>query len=351
MTRHFRTLDAMRGIAALAVVVMHAGALFSGDLFPRGYLAVDLFFALSGFVIAHAYGHRLESGMSAGRFLMLRLVRLYPLYILGVVLGVAVYFGERLHGGVPFPPAPDLAVALASSAVMLPTPVAIESSHWISPFNIPGWSLVFEVGANLFLALVWTRLSGRLLALLILVSGLLLVAQYLLVGDVDVGARWTNAAYGIPRTAFSFLLGVALERLPRPAERRSDLALLLPLGLAASFLPGTDHGFGYDVMCTFLLFPTLVYAGAVIEPRSGERLFAFLGLVSFAIYALHNPLLPVANTVLAHLAPSPGVFRFLCAVGFVVMLVLFAWLADRFYDGPVRRRLGRRFALPRTAAA
>jgi peptidoglycan/LPS O-acetylase OafA/YrhL len=249
------------------------------------------------------------------------------------------------------PPTGSIAAALVASFLMLPAPTAIGPVHWLSPFNIPGWSLVFEVGANLLLALLWTRLSNRLLAALIIVSGVVLAAQYLLVGDADVGSRWTTGGYGIARTAFSFLLGVALERMPRPAERRSDAALLLPLLLVLSFVPGAGWGPGYDIACVFLVFPLLLFAGTVVEPRSGERFFGFLGIISFAIYALHNPLLPIGNTVLAHLAPAPGPARSIWTTVFIGALVLLAWGADRFYDRPVRSRLGRWLALPKTAAA
>ena len=341
----------MRGVAALAVVVMHAAALFSAQWFPRGYLAVDLFFALSGFVIAHAYGRRLDAGLGVGRFLLLRLVRLYPLYLLGATFGIAVYFGEMLRADWPLPPSADLAVALGATALMLPTPVAVEPMHWLSPFDVPGWSLVFEIGANLLLAVVWTRLSTRLLVLAVAVMGVALAAQYLLVGEADAGSRWATGGYGIARTGFSFLLGVALARMPRPTERRSDLALLLPAMLIASFVPGGRWGIGYDMACVFLLFPALLFAGSVFEPRSGARLFGFLGVISFAIYALHSPLLPIGNTLLAHVAPHPGAARTLAAAALVGVLVLFAWAADRLFDHPVRRRLGRLLALPRTAAA
>jgi hypothetical protein len=95
--REFTTLDGMRGIAALAVVTRHAPLYFESvsifvqspmakapiavGPFFESYLAVDFFFALSGFVLAHAYGHRLATGMSPGRFMAIRLIRLYPLYV------------------------------------------------------------------------------------------------------------------------------------------------------------------------------------------------------------------------------------------------------------------------------
>ena len=82
----FRLLDGLRGIAALVVVLLHIPQFIKDDTFPEGYLAVDLFFVISGVVIRQAYEHRLESELSVWRFAWLRIVRLYPLYMLGAMI-------------------------------------------------------------------------------------------------------------------------------------------------------------------------------------------------------------------------------------------------------------------------
>src|SRR5215469_9945636 len=87
--RMFYTIDGLRGIAALLVVCRHIVPLHGNRLnFPSSYLAVELFFLFSGFVIAHAYDKRFDAGMSFWEFVKARIIRLYPLYFLGLMIAV-----------------------------------------------------------------------------------------------------------------------------------------------------------------------------------------------------------------------------------------------------------------------
>lgn len=348
MTRHYHTLDGLRGLAALAVVAMHAGPWLRPIAFPHAYLAVDLFFALSGLVIAHAYGGRLDAGLGAGAFLRMRLVRLYPLYILGTAIGLLFFIATTRFGARLGLPPGQVAVAMAAALAMLPSPVAMDAKHWLAPFNVAAWSLIFELGANLLLALIWRRLSGAVLAAIIVSSGLLFAAQTLVHGSADVGGDAATALLGVPRTLFSFFVGIALHRLSRPGVRVSGWAWLIPAVIVPVAMAAPMPGGAFDLACIVLLFPLLIHLGALIEPPSA-RGYLHLGAISYAIYALHSPLLPVftnlaklAGTTVSALAPWGG-------VAVVAGLVVIAWVADMRYDRPVRRRLGR-WLLPRQSA-
>jgi peptidoglycan/LPS O-acetylase OafA/YrhL len=109
--RTFVTLDGLRGIAALAIVARHAPVLFNSvsiyvqsdigkptALFFESYLAVDFFVALSGFVLAHAYGQRLRGGMPASEFMTVRLIRLYPLYLLALTITSVIAIRQMTKG-------------------------------------------------------------------------------------------------------------------------------------------------------------------------------------------------------------------------------------------------------------
>lgn len=141
---HFLTLDALRGVAALAVLVLHMPPL-TGLVF-HAYLAVDLFFIMSGFVIAHAYERRLLAGWSPGDFIRTRVVRLWPLYLLGTAVGAAVFAGVA-GDAVGFA---VLGVLVAAAVVMMPLPLGAEVQ--IFDLNRPAWSLFFEMVANVLYA-------------------------------------------------------------------------------------------------------------------------------------------------------------------------------------------------------
>lgn len=135
ISRHkYQTLDGIRGIAALMIVLHHTGYYFSGLPFARSYLAVDLFFVLSGFVIAEAYSTRLKDGLSCFEFMRIRIIRLYPLYLLGTLLGIIHIAGVMMGGNnsenwTVF----ELLITAAVAILMLPTPI----NQTLYPLNGP----------------------------------------------------------------------------------------------------------------------------------------------------------------------------------------------------------------------
>jgi len=349
-TRHFETLDSMRGVAAIAVVCLHLSAVLTPLAVPHGYLAVDLFFGLSGLVLAHAYGTRMDAGIGFGRFALLRIVRLYPLYLAGTVIGILFFLMATRLGTQTDLSAGQIGLAIVAALLMLPVPVMIGPKDWLQPFNVVGWSLFFELSVNLLLVLVWRRLGRTTLVATIMLSGVVLAIQTVAHGHADVGAEWSTMAMGVARTIFSFFLGIAIQRMPRPTVIRTGWAWLVPAALVPLFLPGPSAGPYYDLLCIMLLFPALIYAGAIVEPRR-RGVAAFLGLISFAIYALHSPLVLVINTASAELGGNLLTFTPWSGMLLVAALVVIAWMSDLLYDRPVRRWLSARLRTPRSAAA
>ena len=88
---HYLLLDGLRGVAALIVIVYHVFECFDWSPVPHGYLAVDFFFVLSGFVIGYAYDSRWQEGLSVARFFKRRLIRLHPMVILGALIGAVCF--------------------------------------------------------------------------------------------------------------------------------------------------------------------------------------------------------------------------------------------------------------------
>lgn len=344
VARHgvFETLDGVRGVAAVAVVIFHAPIFFTPFALNGAYLAVDLFFALSGFVIDFAYRARLDAGLGVRGFMRLRLVRLYPLYILGAVIGAASGLAALLLGGGELS-AGGLAVAAATSVAILPSPTWGQAPQ-LFPLNSPAWSLFFELAVNLVYVLLWPRLTLRTAAGVAAMAGLVLAGLTLAHGGLGLGDTWGSAGFGFLRALTSFFAGVTLHRLFAARGGRPSsvgVAVLLPLALPLLFAvnPGGWRAI-YELAFIGLVTPALLWlcAHAAPGPRLG-RLYAFLGAVSYAVYVLHYPLIELIRRALRIFGEQPETFAPWLGVMVLIALLLGAWLADRIYDLPVRRRL------------
>ena len=180
MTGHdrYRLLDELRGVAAVAVLVFHIATRGGGpELLPNGYLAVDFFFMLSGFVIAEAYERRLLAGMTLWAFAARRLVRMAPVAMLGALLGGAYLLARHAVAPDRSDPLGGLMAANALNLLVLPKLWHGRATGWeLFPANGPLWSLFFEIAINFLWATAIAGRSTRVLALLVIGSGGALVA-------------------------------------------------------------------------------------------------------------------------------------------------------------------------------
>lgn len=339
MKRYYHTLDAMRGAAAVGVVMLHLHALTGPLTVQRGYLAVDFFFALSGLVISQAYQQRLALGLGPLQFLKLRVERLFPLYLLGSALGLAVAcVPVVLHRSLPFPPA-NMAIAAITALFMLPAPVLLAQKPWLMPLNVAAWSLFFELLVNIAFALGLYRATRLTLVAIAVASAALLAGIAWNTGNLDLGATWPTAYAGLIRTAFSFTVGILVgRRVNKQAARVSQMALVLPVVLLLTLcvpITGPLAGPAYDLVCIVGLYPLLLYAGARWEPRR-PGIGALLGAISYPLYTLHGPILALLVGALIKHGPQEEAPRFALALGIVMALMVIAGLADRWFDRPVR---------------
>jgi peptidoglycan/LPS O-acetylase OafA/YrhL len=327
-TRHFRTLDALRGLSALAVVFYHLPV---GGLAPRGYLAVDLFFLMSGFVVAHAYEERLRSGWGVGRFLLARLKRLWPLYALGIGLGVLCYqlakeFAPR-HGIVV--PDMPLATIVVLNVMFLPWTAV---TRWpMFPLNSPAWSLSVEMIGNLVYGIVARTVSDTTLKVLTALGALGLGMIVYRAHSLDVGVDASNALGGYVRFAFSFPLGVLFYRHHR-ASRLPRLHVAWPFVLAAAacvfagLLPLEGVG---DLIAVLVILPLLLLASLSREPAPRTAAaFAFVGALSYPLYIVHHPLLDLLRA----LHPAAIVW-WLAVPAIIAVAAALVWV----FDAPLQR--------------
>lgn len=326
---HFLTLDAMRGIAALAVVIFHARSAFPGLWFP-GYLAVDLFFMLSGFVIAHAYDDRLRAGMTTMAFTRVRLIRLYPMFIVGALLGSLLAALSWPNANGADLSAGHIALATALSLFFLPNPVT--TSLFLTG---PLWSLFYEMVANIAYAALhrFSRLIVLIAICAVCLLGLVITA--VAKNQIDLGSLLREAPWGILRVGYGFCAGVILYRLRHrmPSFRRlptwavpaaTGLFLLLPI-------PRAFDG-AYGIVFIAVIAPALVIAGSQVEPGPRQaRVYEWLGALSYPLYAIHRPVLRITFAGGALGVPAP-----LIAVATIIGLMFVCPLIVRYYDTPVR---------------
>jgi peptidoglycan/LPS O-acetylase OafA/YrhL len=347
-TRVFHTLDMLRGLAAIGVVLFHGRTFFEPIRVPGGYLAVDLFFIMSGLVIARAYDERFQRGMSTREFMRIRITRLYPVYLLGTILGLLQVIAS-LHGNnIDHWTSPTLSLMAALAFILLPNftgylqgPTEWAQSGRLFPIDIPCWSLFLEVVVNLGYGLLWQHLTVRRLAVISACSGVIVLVCLAAHGNLDMGYTVETLIPGLIRTIFGFTVGVLIARRSSLATPQTNTALFLAICVAFVIaIAGAPAGrFYWDAATAMLLFPFIVYTATRVDPPAWLRPTAtFLGLTSYALYAVHGPLLAFANSIFrARLTSAQSPLPLGLAV--LAALLFACWLADRYYDLPARRML------------
>lgn len=355
--RAYWTLDGLRGVGAFLVVMRHVPMLFGPIRVPESFLAVDLFYLVSGFVVAHAYGERLKAGGFFWAFVKTRLIRLYPLYAVGLALGVVVAAIAVITDPSGWWTPGRLAEGVVTGALMIPIFPGLRANG--ASLDGPTWTLVPELIANaLYAALVrYLNLAG--LMAIILVSGVGVAFAELHYGTLDVGYSATDQWAALARVGFSFFSGVLVFRLAADKRQDSDLASWICMGVLTLILawrPTDDQTPYFELGAVMIVFPALLVAATRFEPNPViGRAFAYIGLVSYGVYLVHQPLGNLVRQALHGRFTVPGDARGLVfgAIFLASVTALAGWL-DRRVDAPVRQWLRARFlpagAKPKTGA-
>lgn len=357
--RHvYLNLDAIRGVAAISVMLYHFSPfLAAGKVLPSSYLAVDLFFLLSGFVIAHAYDRKIENGMGVGTFVAIRLIRLYPLYLAGTLLGFFYLIVKNRLIPAEYMPISEIGTMLTTGMFFIP--LVSDAYHTIFPLNPASWSLFFELIVNIAYVAVFFLLTKRVLSVLIAVSLVLLVIASIVAGTLDFGMTGSTIISGLPRVCFSFFLGVLLCRsmtryqsglgfLRRGWWVEGAIALTL---IVFAIAPAGGARVAYDLACVVLVFPALVVVGTIAPtaPRL-SGLYGWLGRISYPIYIIHTPLLMIIAGAGKAAAIDPFAHHPWFGIVMAVSVIVIADIATRLYDEPLRRFLQRLMLRKRAVA-
>ncbi len=341
------TLDAMRGVAAILVVMYHfADVAF--PVAPSGYLAVDFFFALSGLVIASNYESRLRGALTASRFMLERLIRLWPMFIVGVGFAAVKCLGQIAAHDDKALTLSGMAVVLATEVFMLPSPVGSGS---LFPMNGPAWSLFFELVINGAFAVLLFRFRKSWLCAAAGLGALLVIPSTLKAGGMNVGWEWDTAIAGLGRVLYSFTIGILLYRAGVTTPRRRGWMMALPIAalVALLVLPvAPAWRLPFDLTVAWAASPLLLILGARWQaPKWLEKPCEILGDLSYPLYAVHFPLVFIAGFVARKLHLPAAVW----APGFMVAVVLLAYGLGRWVDPWARQTLKTTLRRPAIATA
>ena len=365
---HYHLLDGLRGVAALMVIWYHVfeGYAFAGgttiDTFNHGYLAVDFFFILSGFVIGYAYDDRWGKNFTMKDFIKRRLIRLHPMVIMGAVVGAITFYiqgsvqWDGTHIGISM-----VMLSLLCTIFFIPAMPGVgyevRGNGEMFPLNGPCWSLFFEYIGNILYALFIRRLSNKALTIVVVLLGVALAsfAIFNVSGYGNIGVGWTldgvNFIGGLLRMLFPFSMGMLLSRNFKPMKLRGAfwICTLVMIALfAVPYLEGTEsictNGI-YEAFCIIIAFPILLWIGAsgTTTDKKSTQICKFLGDISYPIYVIHYPFMYLFYAWLIKNQLFTLGETWQVALCVYAWNILFAYLCLKLFDEPVRKYLAKRF--------
>jgi peptidoglycan/LPS O-acetylase OafA/YrhL len=364
---HYPILDGLRGVASVLVIIFHVLETFTGgnkfiQIINHGYLAVDFFFLLSGFVVAYAYDDRWGK-MTQWDFYKRRLVRLQPMVIMGSLIGAALFYFQVS------PAFPNIAqtsvwqmlLVMVIGATLIPVPLSMDIRGWqeMHPLNGPAWSLFFEYIANILYAVIVRRFSKLVLSIFVTLAALMLI-QYLVTSkNGDLIGGWSlnseQLYIGFTRLLFPFFGGVLLCRIGKLIHIKNAFwwsSLLIIIMLSIPRIGDEHHVWMngiYESVCLIIVFPLIVSigAGGELHNMRSEKICNFLGEISYPLYITHYPLIYLFTAWVVNNKVHLGIQGLLMGLLVVISSLVIAYLSLKFYDKPVREWLRKKVLVKR----
>ncbi|MBQ0016104.1 MAG: acyltransferase [Bacteroidales bacterium] len=366
----YATLDGLRGIAALAVLVYHlfeAVAFANGDAEQQmfhGFLAVDFFFLLSGFVMGHAYDNKMNAANSHNRLtfcrlMLTRIIRLHPMIIIGSLTGLIVYIAQgctRWDGTMM--PWSTILIGFILSLLIIPSPLSndLRGNTEAFPLNGPSWSLFLEYVGSILYGLILHKLKTRHVAYIAVVSAL----GYAAIGILTYGDESSTLAFGwssttpqliggLLRMLTSYTIGLTLWRLirhKRPSSLHPTVSCCIAAMLLTALLCTPSLGnlnLWYEWICICVVFPIVIWIAASESTHTTPTILhntcTWIGELSYPLYAIHYPLIYLyIGWINQDLHPF-GPYSWCTPVAIAAIAILAAVACMRLYDRPVRNWL------------
>lgn len=340
--QHFEILDGLRGIAALAVVIFHFMEWVftdpSKNFIGHGFLAVDFFFCLSGFVIGYAYDDRIAK-MGLRNFFVARIIRLHPLVIAGSILGLFAFLFDPFGGHLELYSAGKIILTFICSIFLIPLPIIADRGFNLFSFNAPAWSLFWEYMANIVYAFVLYRIGRSYLLILTILSAAAIC--YVGYNSGNLLGGWSGPTFwdGCARISYSFLAGLLIYRSNWIIKNKLGFAGLSILLLLAFIMPFSEYNWVSEPLVVLFYFPLLVAlgAGSVLKPGL-KKVCVFSGQISYPLYMTHYAVLWMFGNYYTNQKPDTIELTFIVVIA-TILLVGFAYLVMTFYDIPLRKLL------------
>ncbi len=350
---HYAVLDGLRGTAALAIVVFHFCELiwlnYSENPIGHGFLAVDFFFCLSGFVMGYAYDGRIPQ-MGFKAFFRARLIRLHPMVVLGSVLGLFAFLFDPFNTDPYANGVLLIVVTFICSLFLIPMAGLPERAGALLPLNSPSWSLFMEYVINIVYAFLLCRLNKMITLVLAGLAMIWLCATAYRAGTLIGGWADVNIMDGFARVTFSFLAGLTVYRFGWIRKTRIGYIPLSFLLLLTLVFPYFSWNWAAESAVVIFVFPLIVSLGAGATAEGKVRdCCIFLGRLSYPLYMSH--IVAIWSFGNYYAKYKPGGWQ-LFAIVFIGTLILttFGYLVMRYFDEPVRAYLNRKRELAPVAA-
>ena len=372
--QRYEILDGLRGVAALIVIIFHFFEIYSfgepkKQIINHGYLAVDFFYVLSGFVLGYAYDDRWEK-MSYWDFYKRRLIRLHPMVIAGSLVGMSYYFlGEcttspNIENVKPY----FFFLTIIMNFLMIPAPNEMDIRGWgeTNSFNGPNWTLSYEYVINILYSLIIRRLHTFIIGILTFLSALLTInlgcnfdvfnvmkeresRKYTFIGGWSLTS--CELCIGFTRLFYPFFAGYLVYRLNIKISIPYSFILcsfLLIFFLSFPRMGGNDYGIAngiYETFVIIIIFPIVIMIGAGDNTKNEIiiKICKFIGELSYPIYITHYPII-YANYAWASYHMSDSLFnKIMLSIGSFIIMVFNAYSLIELYDKPIRKWLSDKY--------
>ena len=369
----FEGLDGLRGVAAITVVIFHIFELFDDpahQIINHGYLAVDFFYALSGFVMGYAYDDRWNK-MSLWDFYKRRLIRLHPLVIAGTLVGVCYYFlGEsdpfpNIHNVKPY----RFFLTILLNFLMIPTPKSFDIRGWgtTNAFDDTTWTLSYEYLINILYSLIIRRLNNIIIAILIILSGFLTLnvtlnfdifnvlnnrdfRKHTIIGGWELSSQ--EICIGFARLCYPFFSGYLIYRLKLKISIPYSFiicSIILSICLCSPRISQERlviNGI-YESIVIIIIFPIIIMIGAGDTERNETiiKICKFLGEFSYPLYITHIPLIYCICCWISFHDDNRLFNKIGVSVGSFFIMIFNAYSLMKLYDEPIRKWLVEKYLI------